>query len=336
MNEDLDALLRQAAEADGLHRMDYRDAIAARGPESVRKMEPWLADPRLAAFAVRTITAAAAHGALPEARAALQHARTHADPTIRGDIDRALAALGVARGRPVTRQPHGQTGSPQRALEELQVLARDWRARGCPPQAAIKWRQPEWIATFPQHQHGLRRLPALLDRTDVRRVAAEAIRGPAEAEFAFLVVKAWGEGKNGYGPSRALESLERTIDPGKRLLTVARTLRDRDALAAYGRFADGGDCRIFNLGPAFGTKYLHFCQPDDKRPQALIHDMNISDWLHVHAGFPGASTAWSPRRYGAYLDQMHSWADDLGCRPEDVELCIFRSMLSPSNQWMER
>ena len=28
--------------------------------------------------------------------------------------------------------------------------------------------------------------------------------------FAFLAVKAWGEGDNGYGPTRALESFART------------------------------------------------------------------------------------------------------------------------------
>jgi hypothetical protein len=149
------------------------------------------------------------------------------------------------------------------------------------------------------------------------------------------VVKAWGEGDNGYGPSRALESLELTEEPGPRLMTVARKVRDRGALAAYSLLSDGGDCRVFNLGPAFGTKYLYFCQPTGQRPQALIHDKNVADWLHDHAGFPRGSTAWSPPRYSTYLTQMHAWAADLGCQPEDVELCMFLSALPASNQWNE-
>jgi hypothetical protein len=162
------------------------------------------------------------------------------------------------------------------------------------------------------------------------------VRGPTEAEFAFLVVKAWGEGGNRYGPTRALESLELTPDPGKRLLAVAQRVQDGGgAHAAYGLLSDGGECRIFNLGPAFGTKFLYFCQPSTERPRALIHDKNVGDWLHNHAGFPRWSTSWSLGRYRAYLTQMHVWAGELGCEPEDVELCMFRTAVPASNQWNE-
>lgn len=332
MGDQLDDLLRCAADADGLNRIEYRDAIAAHGPEAVRRLEPWLRG-RLAAFAVVTIAAAASHEAIAEARAALQRARLIADPSIQRDIDRALTMLRVPAGTPATRPADGPAGSPASALEELRLLVRDWQERRCPPQRGIKWRQPDWMAAFPAHRQRLRQLPATLDRADVRRVAAGSVHGPIDAEFAFLVVKAWGEGDNGYGPSRALESLELTREPDRRLLAVAQTLRDRGALAAYALLSDGGQCRIFNLGPAFGTKFLYFCQPDGQRPQALIHDKNVADWLHDRAGFTRASTAWSPSRYSAYLTQMHSWAGQLGCQPEDIELCMFRSVLGPSNQW---
>ena len=335
MSEDLDDLLRWAATADGRHRIDYRDAIAAHGPEAVRALEPWLRDSRLALFAVVTITAAASRGTVAEARAALLRGRSLADPSVRPYIDRALATLRSPTRAPKARPAHDPTGSPERALEELRVLVQNWRDRGCQPQRAITWRQPDWIAAFPQHRERLRQLPASLDRADVRCVAADAVGSPVKAEFAFLVVKAWGEGDNGYGPSRAMESLELTTEPGKRLLRVAQTLRDRDPLAAYALLADGGPCRIFNLGPAFGTKFLYYCQPEGRRPQALIHDKNVSDWLRDHAGLSLGSTVWSPRRYRAYLTQMHSWAEHLDCLPEDVELCMFRSVLPPSNQWNE-
>lgn len=335
VSKDLDHLLRRAADADGLHRIDYRDAIAAHGPEAVRRLEPWLRDHRLAAFAVVTIRAAASHGALEAARVALRRARPLAAPSVQQDIDRALTTLLVAARASAPKPAHTPTGSPERALDELRVLVRGWREHGCPPQKAIEWRQPDWVAAFPRHGERLRQLPATLDRGDVRRVAADAVRGPIEAEFAFLVVKAWGEAGNGYGSSRALESLERTAEPGERLLKAAQTLRNRDALASYARLADDGDCRVFNLGPAFGTKYLYFCQPDGKHPKALIHDKNVAGWLHSHAGFPKWSAAWSLRRYSAYLTQMHSWAKDLGCQPEDVELCMFRSALGPTSQWKD-
>lgn len=333
MGEELDDLLRRAAVADGLHRIDYRNVIAVHGPVAVRRLEPWLNDARLAAFAVITITAAASHGALPEARVALQRARPLSQPVIQGDIDRALAALGSPSRAPKPRPARSPAGSPERALEELRILVRDWRDRGSPPQGVIKWRQPDWIAAFPQFRERLRRLPAGLDRIDVRRVASSAVLGQTEAVYAFLVVKAWGEGENGYGPSRALESLDLTTEPAKRLHIVAQTLRDRGALAAYALLSDGGDCRIFNLGPAFGTKFLYFCQPDGQRPQALIHDKNVSDWLHDHAGFARGSTGWTLGRYQAYLAQMHSWAERLDCSPDDVEFCMFQAVLDPSNQW---
>lgn len=335
VSEELDALLRAASEADGMHRIDCRDPIAAHGAEAVRRLEPWLRDDRLARFAVVTIVAAASRGATSEARAVLQRAQS-SDASLREAIASALTALRVGTGRTRAQPGKGPAGSPDGARDELRAFVEAWRKRGRPAQRAIRWRQPDWMAAFPAHREQLARLPAALDRAAVRRVAADAVHGPAEAEFAFVVVKAWGEGDNGYGPSRALESLELTEEPGRRLMTVAQRLRDRGALAAYALLSDGGECRIFNLGPAFGTKYLHFCQPESQRPQALIHDKNVADWLHDHAGFARASTSWSPPRYSAYLTQMHAWAADLACQPEDLELCMFLSALPPTNQWSER
>jgi hypothetical protein len=87
------------------------------------------------------------------------------------------------------------------------------------------------------------------------------------------------------------------------------------------------------LGPAFGTKFLYFCQRIGQWPQALIHDKNLSDWLRDNARLNLPSASWSERRYRAYLAQMHSWAEDLDRSPDDVELCMFRSVLGSGNQW---
>jgi hypothetical protein len=329
----LNDLLRRAAESSGIDRIDYRDPIAAFGSAAIVRLSPWLTDPRLGPFAVVTITKAGSLGATTEAIATLRQARPRVEGTVANDIDRALVTLAAPKPRSPKSEPRRPVGSPATGLEVIRALAADWRARGAPPQRAITWRQDDWIATFPKHEKRLRQLPASLDRSDVRRAASEADRDPLDAEFAFLVVKAWGEGENGYGPHRARESLQLSAEPGRRLMAAAQTLGDRGALAAYRRLADGGDCRIFKLGPAFGTKYLYFCQPHDQRPRALIHDKNVADWLSLHAGVALGADAWSAARYADYLKLMHTWAEDIGCLPDDVELCMFQSMLGAGNQW---
>ena len=337
MGDSLDDLMRRAADADGIARINYRDPIAAHGVAAITRLETWLTDTRLATFAVLTITAAASRGALPEAQSALRRARPRSSPVVQGDIDRALASLGVAKRAPAAGRrgsaTDGPSGSPDLALEELRGLVGAWRNRGSPPQRGIRWRQPDWMAAFPKYRAWLGDLPVSLDRAAVRRIAADAVQSPDEAEFAFLVVKAWGEGDNGYGPTRALESLETTEEPGRRLRAAAEILRDRGTHAAYLAMSDGGPCRVFNLGSAFGTKFLYFSQPAGQHPMALIHDKNVGDWLHGHAGFPAWSTAWRSSRYVAYVGQMHVWAACLECEPDEVELCMFRSALSPTNQW---
>jgi hypothetical protein len=85
-------LLAAAESADGLTRIDFRDPIAAFGADAIRALEPWLQSPRLAAFAARTI-AAAAPLAPEEARAALRRGRASAPPAIAADIGAVLAGL---------------------------------------------------------------------------------------------------------------------------------------------------------------------------------------------------------------------------------------------------
>ena len=104
------------------------------------------------------------------------------------------------------------------------------------------------------------------------------------------------------------------------------------ALPAYRHLA--GDYRIPGLGPAFGTKYIAFCQPGGHRPAALIHDELVSTWLATNARPDLSSTAWSVAIYEAYLDQVHRWADELEIDPEVVEYLIFQSMADErGSQW---
>ncbi|MGD0020646.1 MAG: hypothetical protein ABSD62_15510 [Candidatus Limnocylindrales bacterium] len=90
--DDLDTLLREAATADAGVRIESRDRIAAFGVKAIARLEPWLSDPRLGAFAVRTIERAAdMPGAALVAKAALQ--RANASGPQRDDVAAALTRL---------------------------------------------------------------------------------------------------------------------------------------------------------------------------------------------------------------------------------------------------
>ena len=151
---------------------------------------------------------------------------------------------------------------------------------------------------------------------------------------AFVAVMAWGYGSVGYGPYRTTRVLSDTPDAGKRLLAVTRTLADEGALAAYRRLASPRDCRLLGLGPAFGTKYLYFCQPPDQEVTALIHDALVSTWLLREAGLTLSSAVWSVSTYRHYLELMHKWAAELACRPDELEYGIFAAMAADrGSQW---
>lgn len=74
-------------------------------------------------------------------------------------------------------------------------------------------------------------------------------------------------------------------------------------------------------------------QPPDARPRALIHDRVMSSWLIGVAGLPLKSEPYSVRRYDAYLRQMHDWANQLDCAPDEVEAAIFRAIQPAGSQW---
>jgi hypothetical protein len=245
------------------------------------------------------------------------------------------SATSVARGsRPrsaaVQRAsvPVGQIPVPV----ELGRLHREWVQAGSSPQRGANWPRPRWIAAFPEHRSVLNRLPAPLDRDAVRTVARSAVDGPGRAQEAFVVSLTWGFGSVGYGPHRARKILTTTPRATESLHQVAITLAEEGPVAAYDRLS--GDCRLKFFGPAFGTKYLAFCQPAGQPVVALIHDELVSSWLAKHGRPDLVSTGWSTGTYEAYLEQMHEWAANLGCGPETVEYMIFQATADErGNQW---
>ena len=94
---DLDDLLNRAATADPGTRIEFRDAIAGHGALAIEAMNDWLADPRLAAFAIRVLERI---GRDPANRAAVIDVLASVDRAelpahLIGDLDRALAELGM-------------------------------------------------------------------------------------------------------------------------------------------------------------------------------------------------------------------------------------------------
>lgn len=91
--EDLTELLARARRAGPDHRIEWRDRIATHGRPAIEAIRPWLAEPRLAAFAIRVIERAGRSGEREVAVEVLRRDRLQVDPRIRPDIDWALVNL---------------------------------------------------------------------------------------------------------------------------------------------------------------------------------------------------------------------------------------------------
>ena len=318
-------------------RIEFRDPIAAFGEAAIGGLEPWLSDAHLAHFAVLTIERAAAElGSEGTARAALKRGRAHCAESTLAELDAALARLGRSARIP-SRMRHATAEAVPASLvavpPELLQLVSQWRAAGSPPQAAIPWPRDIWLTDLPAHTLLLGSLPTLLDRAAIRAACAGATTDAESAERALVAVMAWGQGNRGYGRYRTSRILS-APQASERLMSAAQTLAIDGPLAAYRSLADNHDCGISGLGAAFGTKFLYFCQPSGQGTTALILDKLLSDWLLENAGLDLKSQPWSEPRYAAYLRQMHSWATELGCEPDELESCIFQAKADESgSQW---
>jgi hypothetical protein len=93
---DLTGLLARARRAGPGHRIEWRDPIAAHGRPAIEAIRPWLAEPRLAAFAIRVIERAGRSGEWEVAVEVLRRDRLQVDPRIRPDVDWALVTLKAA------------------------------------------------------------------------------------------------------------------------------------------------------------------------------------------------------------------------------------------------
>jgi hypothetical protein len=108
---ELSALLQEAESASPMCRIEWRDRIAAHGVRAIDGVRPWLASPRLAAFAIRVIERAGTNGEAALAAQVLRSARSTMPPAVKSDVDWALQHLrrrsrpGPATAPPPTAKP---------------------------------------------------------------------------------------------------------------------------------------------------------------------------------------------------------------------------------------
>jgi hypothetical protein len=325
--DELDRLLAAAEAAGPSARIDYRDPIAALGPEAVRRLEPWLLDNRLCFFALVTIVRAAqAHGAQRVAADALARAQPRCPAALRPLLDGHLARLAPTR-RPRQRKASDPTTLREAGLEPLppalRAVVTQWVQDGRPAQPARAWHQALWRREVPAHRAWLDRQPRAIGRSDIRPLCRGAARDAGGAEQALVAMMTWGAIDFGYRCrwTRDMLATPRALD---RLVAAARTLATDGPTAAYRRLHHTGDCHVDRLGQSFLTKWLYFCQPDGQAPRALILDSYVNDWLGREAGLAFSRGRGTAAGYDAYLRSMHAWAGELGCDAEHVELCIFR------------
>ena len=175
----------------------------------------------------------------------------------------------------------------------------------------------------------------MLDRVSLRQACKGAATDAPSAENAFILIMAWGYGTEvGYGPWRTRRVLSENDRAAQKLAAVAKAVRTHGALVAYARLANDGDCRLRWLGPAFGTKFMYFCQPDEQKTTALVLDNLVATWLRRNTDLHFDAVSWSVSTYGQYLKQMHLWASSLDCTPDQLEYCMFREMrIERKSQW---
>jgi hypothetical protein len=144
---DLDALLARAREADPGDRIDLRDEVAAHGDAAIEAMNDWLADPRLAAFAIRVLERV---GQTPVHRPAVLEVlaaidRDELPPHLESDLDRALGSLGIAvRSRPIAGGRGRRQSAARRPIGIAGVAGRGyWVMRTSPWERAYVWAEAE-------------------------------------------------------------------------------------------------------------------------------------------------------------------------------------------------
>lgn len=203
---------------------------------------------------------------------------------------------------------------------------------------AIKYDAQHWADQIGSHDADLAFLaqeyPGLIARGNLAELAqtAQAQRDSASTRRLFLGTMLWGYGTVGYGPYRTAQMLSAPNAPNV-LRSTLDSLRSGAIRRAYEQF-DLPMC-----GPAFFTKYFYFAGLGcNLTVSPLILDslvMNeLEQWLKLDvtrfARFSRnkkdeiAAVGRDAARYDYYVHSMNHWASELRCRPDSIELFLFK------------
>ena len=253
---------------------------------------------------------------------------------ILSDLIKAVAkstTAGSDEGSRAPRRPHSvkseaALATPGAAKEAVS----DWERSGRPEQKPIPWPQSEWIKAFPELEPMLSSMSNPLDRDHVRKTVASQSDDEDGAVAAFVACMAWGYGRTGYGRTRTRNVLQNNHNAPEKL-SRARDIATkgglRAAFEAYKFLSDDG--RLEGLGPAFGTKFIHFHNRD-----GLILDKLTGDWFRRASGVDLHPTRWDSSKYREYLAFMGGWAEDLCVSSDQLEEIAFSQISRErGNQW---
>lgn len=208
------------------------------------------------------------------------------------------------------------------------------------PKSQLVWYYAEtWkrhLADDPDLEALAERFPRQLSRADLAKLASEAYPDVRLRRRSFLATMIWGYGTVGRGPWRTARMLE---DTGLRaaLDRAFAAVAGGDLLTAYDSMT------IQWCGPAFLTKFLYalglgvaaqrttretILLPlvlDSRVAQSLqfLHqdgDIVLSEYVTLG---PRDSVLRFGRGWLRYVRMMDSWAREIGCRPDAIEITLF-------------
>jgi hypothetical protein len=137
---------------------------------------------------------------------------------------------------------------------------------------------------------------------------------------AMVIVYAWGWSTTTVGVTRAQRTLGAGVDRlGSALLAAREAMLTGGPPAGYAALA--GPCRVPDLGPSFGSKFLYFVSSEGRR--ALIFDELMASWLTREAALKLNAARWSRATYATYTTSMLSWSSRLGIADHTLEEIIF-------------
>lgn len=214
-----------------------------------------------------------------------------------------------------------ESSPPEAVISKLEEL----RAQHPVEDQAIRWQREHWAT---DKLDGLQvELDAIAEgcKADgdslliARRHVLEMADGDAIRQFLSSMV--WGYGTAGYGPERVGE-IVRHAGPGLRTKLEnqrhAAQLGPQQAWTSF-KFSD----HLRGLGPAFASKFAYFAayERSESPLKPLIVDLNTSWAMWKLIKLPRSVERQDT--YVQYVEEAHRWADEIGCRADDVEWALF-------------